>query len=59
MNWLLRMIRSHPARFYLILFIFLIIPALILYPLAQSGNQVGMGIFLALIILANGAALLS
>ncbi len=50
-------IRSHPARFYLILFLFLIIPAVVLYPLAESESQVGMGIFLALIILANLTAL--
>ena len=58
MNRILQNLRSHPARFYLVLFILLIIPALILYPLAESDSQVGMGFFLALIILANGAALL-
>ena len=59
MKRLLQTIRSHPARFFLILFVLLIIPALVLYPLAESGNQIGMGILLALIILANTAALIS
>lgn len=59
MNKLIQAIRSHPARFYLALFLFLIIPAIILYPLAESGSLVGMRIFLALIIGANIAALIS
>jgi len=59
MNKLIQSIRSHPARFYLALFLFLIIPAIILYPLAESGSLVGMTIFLALIIGANIAALIS
>lgn len=59
MNKLIQAIRSHPARFSLALFLTLIIPAIILYPLAESGSLVGMGIFLAFIILANLAALLS
>jgi hypothetical protein len=54
-----QLIQSHPARFYLVLFLFLIAPAVGLYPLAKAGNQVGMGVFLALIILANIAALFS
>ena len=58
MKRILQNLRSHPARFYLVLFILLIIPALLLYPLAESGSQVGMGLFLFLIVLANGAALL-
>jgi NADH:ubiquinone oxidoreductase subunit 3 (subunit A) len=57
MNRIIQSIRSHPARFYLVLFILLIIPALVLYPLAESGSQIGMALFLALIILANAAAL--
>lgn len=57
MKRIIQSIRSHPARFYLALFILLIIPALLLYPVAESGDGVGMGFLLALIILANGAAL--
>lgn len=57
MNRIIQSIRSHPARFYLALFILLIIPALVLYPLAESGSQTGMALFLALIILANAATL--
>jgi len=57
MNRIIQSIRSHPARFYLVLFLLLIIPALVLYPLAESGSLVGMTLFLALIIPANAAAL--
>jgi len=59
MKKLTQKFRSHPARAYLALFLCLMVPAVILYPVAQSGNQVGMGFFLALIILANFAALFS
>lgn len=59
MNKLIQIIRSHPARFYLVLFLLMMLPAAILYPLAVSGNQFGMGFFLALIILANIATLFS
>lgn len=57
MKNIIQLIRSYPIRVYLILFFLLIIPALILYPLAESGSQVGMGLFLVLIILANIAAM--
>jgi len=57
MKRIIQSIRSHPARFFLALFVLMIIPALALYPLAEAGDQASMGIFLALIILANGAAL--
>jgi hypothetical protein len=46
-------LRSHPARTYLALFLLMILPALGLFPLARSGNQIGIGFFLVLIILAN------
>lgn len=59
MNKILENIRSHPPRFFLVLFLLLMVPAVILYPLAQSGSQAGMGLCLALIILANGAVLFS
>ena len=59
MNKLTQYIQSHPARFFLVLFLLMIIPAIILYSLAESGSLVGMGIFLALIIGANTAALFS
>jgi hypothetical protein len=53
MKKLSQQIRAHPARTYLALFLLMILPAVVLYPLGRSGNQVGMGVFLALIILAN------
>jgi hypothetical protein len=58
MKDIIKIIRSYPVRVYLVLFLLLIIPALALYPLAESGSQVGMMLFLVLIILANVAAML-
>jgi len=57
MNKIIHIVRSHPGRVFLILFLLLIIPALVLYSLAEAGNQAGMGITLAMIILANVAVL--
>jgi len=53
MNRIIKTIRSRPARFFLVLFLLLILPALILYPMAESGSQIGMAFALALIVLAN------
>ena len=58
MNKVLQIIRSHPARFFFILFCLLIIPALVLFPMAESGSQAGMGFCLTLIILANAIVLI-
>ena len=44
--------------FYLILFLLMIIPGLILFPAAQGDNGIGMAFFLGLVILANVAAVL-
>ena len=41
------------------LFFFLIVPAVMLYPLGVSDSQTGMAFCLALIILANGAVVIS
>ncbi|HDD55657.1 MAG TPA: hypothetical protein ENG59_05405 [Chloroflexi bacterium] len=57
MKRIIQWVRSHSSGFYLVLFILLIVPALVLFPLAESGSSVGMALFLALIILANAAAL--
>jgi hypothetical protein len=59
MNKILEIIRSHPARFFLVLFFSLIIPAVVLYPLGVRDSQTGMAICLAVIILANSATLFS
>lgn len=53
-NW----VRSHPARFYLAVFALMILPAVSLYPLAQSGNQLGTLMLMIVIILANLAILI-
>jgi len=57
MKRIIQWVQSHSSGFYLVLFILLIVPALVLFPLAESGSSVGMVLFLALIILANAAAL--
>lgn len=57
MKQFIQRLRSHPARFYLAVFLSLIIPAVILYPLANAGEQGGMVFFLVLIILSNTAVL--
>lgn len=57
MKRIIQWVQSHSSGFYLVLFILLIVPALVLFPLAESGSSVGMALFLALIILANAAAL--
>ena len=53
-NWL----RSHPARLYLAVFILMILPAVLLFPLALAGGTAGMIVLLFVIILANIAILL-
>ena len=58
MNDLIQWVRSHPARFYLAIFILLILPAIGLFPLAQADNSFGMALFMLVIVLANIAALL-
>jgi len=57
MKEFIQRLRSHPARFYLAVFLSLIVPAVLLYPLAESGGQGGMMFFLILIILSNTAVL--
>ena len=49
-------LKFHPAIYYLVVFLLMIIPALLLFPVAEAENQVGMIIFLGLVILANLAA---
>jgi hypothetical protein len=58
MKKLSQYLRSNPARTYLALFLLMIGPAIVLYPLAKSGNQIGMSVFLILVILANITAVI-
>ena len=46
-------LRSHPARFYLGAFILMIVPAVLLFPLALAGGTAGMVILLVVIIFSN------
>jgi len=50
-------LKSDPALYYLVVFLLMIIPALLLFPAAEGENQVGLIIFLGLVILANLAAI--
>ena len=58
MNKIIHSLKSHPALYYLVVFLLMIIPALLLFPAAEGENQVGMIIFLGFVILANLAAIL-
>jgi len=51
-------IRSRPYLFYLILFLLMILPGIILFFAAQSGSSIIIAIFLSLVVLANAAAVL-
>ena len=44
--------------FYLALFLFMIVPGLVLFPAAQLDSGIGMAIFLGFVILANFAAVI-
>jgi len=49
-------LKSQPALYYLVVFLLMIIPALLLFPAAEGDNQLGLIIFLGLVVLANLAA---
>lgn len=56
MNKIILFLKSNPALYYLVLFLLMIVPALLLFPTAEGENRVGMIIFLGFVILANLAA---
>jgi hypothetical protein len=56
MNKITTFLKSHPALYYLVVFLLMIIPALLLFPAAEGENQIGLIVFLGLVILANLAA---
>ena len=49
-------LKSQPALYSLVVFLLMIIPALLLFPAAEGDNQLGLIIFLGLVVLANLAA---
>jgi len=57
MKKIIASLKSHPALNYLVVFLLMIIPALLSFSAAEGNNQVGMIIFLGLVILANLAAI--
>jgi len=56
MNKINHFLKSHPAFIYLGIFLLMTVPALLLFPAAESNSQAGMIIFSGLVILANLAA---
>jgi hypothetical protein len=58
MNKFFPWLNKRPKLFYLILFLLMIIPGLILFPAAQGDSGIGMAFLLGLVILANVAAVL-
>ena len=56
MNKTTTFLKSHPSLYYLVVFLFMIIPALLLFPAVEGENQIGLIVFLGLVILANLAA---
>ena len=56
MNKIIQSLRSLPALYYLVVFLLMIIPALLLFFAAEGESQGGMIIFLGFVILANLAA---
>ena len=56
MNKIISYLKSHPALLYLAVFLLMIIPAILLFPAAEGENQIGLIVFLGLVILANLAA---
>ena len=46
-------LKSNPALFYLVVFLLMIVPALLLFPAAEVDSQAGIGILLGLVIMAN------
>jgi len=58
MNKITTFRNSRPALYYLMIFLLLIVPALLLFPAAVEESKIGMVIFLGIIILANLAAVI-
>ena len=56
MNKISTFLKSQPVLYYLIVFLLMIIPALLLFPAAEGENKIGSIVFLGLVILANLAA---
>jgi len=53
MNKITAFLKSHPALYYLMVFLLMIIPSVLLYPAADGESQIGTIFFLGLVILAN------
>jgi len=49
-------LKSHPALYYLLVFLLMIVPALLLFQTAKGENRIGTVIFLGIVIIANLAA---
>jgi hypothetical protein len=49
-------LKSHPALNYLLVFLLMIVPALLLFQTTKGENRIGTVIFLGIVIIANLAA---
>ena len=58
MNKITAFLKSHPVLYYLVVFLLMIIPALLLFLAAEGENQIGMIIFLGVVIMTNLAAVI-
>ena len=59
MNQLSSWLNRRPTLFYLIVFILMIVPGIVVFFAAQVGSGIGMAIFLGLVILSNVAVVLN
>lgn len=58
MKKIIPFLKSNPALFYLVLFLFMIVPALLLFHAAEAGSQPGMVILLTMVAAANLSSIL-
>ena len=59
MKQLFPWLNQRPTLFYMIVFLLMIVPGILLFFSAQAGSEVVMAVFLGLVILANIAVVIS
>jgi len=59
MNKIISSIKSHSPWFYLVIFLIMIVPGVLVFFVAEGDSQFGMIIFLTLVVLGNMLAALS
>lgn len=53
MKKIIPLLKNQPALKYLVIFLLMIVPSLLLFTAAESESQIGLSIFLGIVILAN------